>query len=112
MPANLFIGSVSELGSFDECLDTVVRDESGSELIRAQYCSLYVRPESDVSVIELFKPALLMTHPKAQNLVKFLKDPRVPGFRMAICVVSDCSQEDLEAVGSARKCIKASIPQF
>ncbi|KAH8032981.1 hypothetical protein HPB51_004729 [Rhipicephalus microplus] len=66
VPGNLFIGSVSELGSFDECLATVVRDESGRELVRAQYCSLYVRPESDSSIIDLFKPALLMTHPKKE----------------------------------------------
>ncbi|XP_037268923.1 O-acyltransferase like protein [Rhipicephalus microplus] len=101
VPGNLFIGSVSELGSFDECLATVVRDESGRELVRAQYCSLYVRPESDSSIIDLFKPALLMTHPKAANLIKFLNDPRVPGFRLGICVVSDCSEEELQAVGTA-----------
>ncbi|KAL1427915.1 hypothetical protein MTO96_003073 [Rhipicephalus appendiculatus] len=68
VPGNLFIGSVSELGSYDECLATVVRDESGRELIRAQYCSLYLRPESDSSVVDLLKPALLMTHPKVNSL--------------------------------------------
>ncbi|XP_077519794.1 nose resistant to fluoxetine protein 6-like [Amblyomma americanum] len=98
---NVFMGSTTELGSFDECLATVAKDESGIELVRAQYCSFYLRTKNDTSVLELLTPALLMTHPKARTLVKHVDDPRVPGFRWGICVVSDCSEEDLEALGRA-----------
>ncbi|XP_049520331.1 O-acyltransferase like protein-like [Dermacentor silvarum] len=98
MPTGVFTGTVSELGSFDECLATVVRDDSGRELVRAQYCSLYIRMDNDTSLGEILLPGLLMTHRKAPVLMAYQKNPIVPGFRWGICVISECQEEELQAV--------------
>ncbi|XP_077495419.1 O-acyltransferase like protein-like [Amblyomma americanum] len=101
VPSGLFTGTVTELGSFDECLSTVWRDDNGREVIRAQYCSLFIRIDNDTSVGELLMPGLLMTHEKASLLLSYQSDPRLPGFRWGICVVSDCAEEELQAVAHA-----------
>ncbi|XP_077551954.1 nose resistant to fluoxetine protein 6-like [Haemaphysalis longicornis] len=95
--SGMLTGSTVELGSFDECLDTVVR-ESDYELVRAQYCSLYLHLSNDTSLLELLEPAILMTDPKAKKLVHHMTEPLYPGSRWGICVVDDCSQEELESL--------------
>ncbi|XP_077526181.1 nose resistant to fluoxetine protein 6-like [Haemaphysalis longicornis] len=100
LSSGMLTGSAVELGSFDECLDTVVR-ESDRELVRAQYCSLYLHLGNDTSILELLEPAILMTDPKAKKLVHHMTEPLYPGPRWGICVVDDCSQEELESLARA-----------
>ncbi|XP_077560975.1 nose resistant to fluoxetine protein 6-like [Haemaphysalis longicornis] len=102
VPSGLFTGTGVDLGSFDECLETVVRDShSGHELVRAQYCSLYVRFPNDSSMNALLEPALLMTHPKAGRVLQYRQEKWVPGLRWGICVIAGCSQTELQMVAQA-----------
>ncbi|KAH9360611.1 hypothetical protein HPB48_007568 [Haemaphysalis longicornis] len=63
-PTGLLQGTQSDLGAFDECLETVALDEYGNEKIRGQYCSVYVFPPNDTSLVEALVPAMAMSHPK------------------------------------------------
>ncbi|XP_077525581.1 nose resistant to fluoxetine protein 6-like isoform X2 [Haemaphysalis longicornis] len=102
VPSGVFTGTTTELGSFDECLQTVVRDQrSAREVVRAQYCSLYLRFPNDSSIDELLLPAFLMTHPNMSTVLKYRHEPWLPGLRWGICVVSDCSQQELQMVAKA-----------
>lgn len=98
IPTGVFTGTTTELGSFDECLATIVRDDSGRELIRAQYCSLFIRMDKDTSLAEILLPGLIMTHKNAATLMNFQNHPRTQGFRWGICVVSDCQEEELQEI--------------
>ncbi|XP_077526169.1 nose resistant to fluoxetine protein 6-like isoform X2 [Haemaphysalis longicornis] len=103
LPSGMFTGTITELGAFDECLQTVVRDRhSGRELVRAQYCSLYMKPANDSSLYEQLEPAFLMTHPRASVFLKYRREPWTQqGLRLGICVISDCRQEELQRVANA-----------
>ncbi|XP_075736989.1 O-acyltransferase like protein isoform X2 [Rhipicephalus microplus] len=98
IPTGVFTGTSTELGSFDECLATVVRDDSGTEHIRAQYCSLFIRTDKDTSISELLLPGFIMTHRNTPTLMSYMNDPRTPGFRWGVCVVSECKEEELEEI--------------
>ncbi|XP_077525564.1 O-acyltransferase like protein-like [Haemaphysalis longicornis] len=102
-PSGVFTGTVTELGSFDECLQTVVRDRhSADELVRAQYCSLFIITANESSLSDLFERPLSMTHPKAPSLLKYQEEQWTQmGLRWGMCVTSDCTQEEWQIIANA-----------
>ncbi|KAG0417937.1 hypothetical protein HPB47_005245, partial [Ixodes persulcatus] len=61
-PTGLFQGTQTDLGAFDECLETVVHDEFGLEKVRAQYCSVYINVVNDTSFADAMLPAMKMSN--------------------------------------------------
>ncbi|XP_049528324.1 nose resistant to fluoxetine protein 6-like isoform X2 [Dermacentor silvarum] len=100
IPIGLFQTTVVEFGAYDECIETVVRNEDGTDRVRAQYCNLHVKSGGDLSVIEEFLPMFEMSHKRAANFSAYLTDDRLPGFRLGICVMTDCTERDLQEIAN------------
>nr|XP_037280532.1 nose resistant to fluoxetine protein 6-like [Rhipicephalus microplus] len=96
IPIGVFQGTILELGAFDECIETVVHNDDGTERVRAQYCNLYVKSGGDFSLIDDLMPAFTMFHKRVSNFTGYLADERLPGFRLGICVINDCAERDLQ----------------
>lgn len=56
-----------EMGAYDECLETIDYDKNGNEKIRLQYCTVYIGTRNDISVINLLRSAMRMTHPRVSR---------------------------------------------
>ncbi|CAN7941786.1 unnamed protein product, partial [Ixodes hexagonus] len=100
-PSGIFQGTQSDLGAFDECLETVVHDEFGNEKIRAQYCSVYINVVNDTSFTDVMLPALKMSNARAEEFLNFASDPRIAGINLGLCMINDCSQGDLQEIVNA-----------
>ncbi|CAN7982462.1 unnamed protein product [Ixodes hexagonus] len=100
-PTGLFQGTWADIGAYDECLETIVKDEYGNDKIRGQYCNIYIRMINDTSFIDAMLPAFLMSHERTPVILDIQKDERVPGIRLGICGISDCGREDMQALADA-----------
>ncbi|XP_077490150.1 uncharacterized protein LOC144101025 [Amblyomma americanum] len=67
-PTGLLQGTQADLGAFDECLETIALDDYGNEWVRGQYCSLYIFPPNDTSLVDALLPAMGMSHPRVRYL--------------------------------------------
>ncbi|KAH9360777.1 hypothetical protein HPB48_018232 [Haemaphysalis longicornis] len=65
-PTGLIEGTVVDLGSYDECVATVLRDKYGVTKTRGQYCVLELRVPSDDLMTEHFVPAAAITHKRVR----------------------------------------------
>ncbi|CAN8019988.1 unnamed protein product, partial [Ixodes persulcatus] len=101
----LLEGTLAFLGAFDECLDTVVLDETLPERLffRGQYCTAQVAPKWALS--DLFHNDSEAHRELASYLPKKAVSSnalRIPGnhvvFRIGLCVPSTCSREDIEKI--------------
>ncbi|XP_029823004.3 nose resistant to fluoxetine protein 6-like [Ixodes scapularis] len=99
-PTGLFQGTWADIGAYDECIETIVKDEYGNEKIRGQYCNVYVRMMNDTSFIDAMLPAFLMSHERTPEILNIQKDERVPGIRLGICFISDCDKKDMQALAN------------
>ncbi|XP_077532175.1 nose resistant to fluoxetine protein 6-like [Haemaphysalis longicornis] len=106
-PAGIFEGTITDFGSFDQCLEVRHRDSWGDESFRGQYCSLFLKPNIDTS-----RPVSFLRNSR-RNLSRIMKSVWFPGFRLGICVPSVCSRNDIDAlIKSAFKNygVNASVP--
>ncbi|CAN8004291.1 unnamed protein product [Ixodes hexagonus] len=110
-PTGILQGSQTDLGAFDECLETIVHDQFGHERIRGQYCSVYVTVVNDTSFTDILVPAMSMSHPRATEFVGFFGDSTLNAINVGLCITNDCSRDDLQAIADAvsGKKIKLSI---
>ncbi|CAN7991494.1 unnamed protein product, partial [Ixodes pacificus] len=101
----LLEGTLAFLGAFDECLDTVVLDETLPERLffRGQYCTAQVAPKWALN--DLFHNDSEAHRELASYLPKKAVSSnalRIPGnhvvFRIGLCVPSTCSREDIEKI--------------
>nr|XP_037268672.1 uncharacterized protein LOC119160020 [Rhipicephalus microplus] len=102
-PTGLLQGSRVDLGAFDECLETEVRDSYGDVITRAQYCNLLVYVENSTAVEGKFDSFSSVLHPKLQYFKNYFTVEELPVVRMAMCFVEECSQRDLQALVDAMK---------
>ncbi|XP_029844649.3 nose resistant to fluoxetine protein 6 [Ixodes scapularis] len=100
-PTGLFQGTWADIGAYDECLETIVKDEFGNDKIRGQYCNIYIRMINDTSFIDAMLPAFLMSHERTPVILDIQKDERVPGIRLGICAISDCDRKDMQALADS-----------
>ncbi|XP_077527604.1 nose resistant to fluoxetine protein 6-like [Haemaphysalis longicornis] len=103
-PTGALQSTLTDLGAFDECVETVVHDEYGTETIRGQYCNLRLFAGGNRTDLEgyLIK-AIVMTHPRLGRVrehtgEKFLEAfyDNLPILRLGICTLDECSEEDLQ----------------
>lgn len=58
----------TDLGAFDECVETVVHDEYGNEKVRGQYCNLQLYAGNKTDLDDYITRAMQMTHPRVSCL--------------------------------------------
>ncbi|KAH7979274.1 hypothetical protein HPB49_008929 [Dermacentor silvarum] len=97
-PTGLFQGSLSDLGAYDQCIETVIRDEYGGEKVRAQYCNMYIKLGKDMSFLEHVDDALRLSHRRTPTFSRFQNDDIVHGVKIGLCIVHECKPEDIEAI--------------
>lgn len=97
-PTGLLQGTTADIGAYDECIETVVNDKYGHQMLRGQFCNFHVQMSESASVVEEMVPALMYSHPRAKNVMSYMTDPRLSGFRLGVCVVDDCNEKDLQSI--------------
>ncbi|XP_037505113.2 nose resistant to fluoxetine protein 6 [Rhipicephalus sanguineus] len=97
-PTGLLQGTLSDVGAFDECIETVVRDYYGRETARAQYCNVYLDGNA-TEVLRYLTPAIIMSHPRAIDFALESGNNRfVEGVRIGLCFITDCTQKDIQSL--------------
>lgn len=99
-PTGLFQGTISDIGAYDECIETIVHDQFGNVQTSGQYCNIYIKMVNDTSFIDHMLPAFLMTNKRTTELFHLLEDDRVQGLRVGICTMSDCTKEDMQNIAN------------
>ncbi|XP_077501063.1 nose resistant to fluoxetine protein 6-like isoform X1 [Amblyomma americanum] len=97
-PTGAFQLSRADLGAFDECLETVQLDEYGREMVRGQYCNLLVYATNNSDLNDLITSAMVFTHPRVRKFTGSLFEQRLPLVRLGICLLDDCTQDELQAL--------------
>lgn len=72
-PTGLMQATKADLGAFDECVETVVRDSFGHEVTRGQYCNLDMRISKGSTFVEATLAAMEMAFPQVSNYTSFPK---------------------------------------
>nr|XP_050024298.1 nose resistant to fluoxetine protein 6-like [Dermacentor andersoni] len=98
-PTGLLQASTANLGAYDECIETVARDEYGIEKARGQYCNVHLAIGEDSPIIGEIMPAVLLSHKRTINFTEYMTDERLPGLRLGICFIAACSEQDLSNIG-------------
>lgn len=97
-PTGIFHGTLSDLGAFDECIETVVRDFYGREMVRAQYCNVYLSG-NDTALLRYIAPAINLSHRRALDFATQSAGATfVEGIRIGICFINDCDQHDIKSL--------------
>lgn len=65
-PTGMLRWSRSDIGAFDECIATVVRDSFGNEVSRGQYCNLLVYVKKSKTWEKALEAMLNIMHPKVR----------------------------------------------
>lgn len=97
-PTGVFQATSTDLGAYDECIETVERDELGREKMRGQYCNLHIAVGKDLSLLTEMIPALRMSHERLPKFLEYVLDRRLPGIRLGICTMEDCNQTEIESL--------------
>ncbi|XP_050049866.2 nose resistant to fluoxetine protein 6-like [Dermacentor andersoni] len=95
-PTGLMQATKADLGAFDECVETVVRDSFGHEVTRGQYCNLDMRISKGSTFVEATLAAMGMAFPQLNRYKEHITDLRLPPIRLGICVTNDCNEEELQ----------------
>ncbi|XP_077525920.1 nose resistant to fluoxetine protein 6-like [Haemaphysalis longicornis] len=89
--------TLADLGAFDECVETVVHDEYGTVTARGQYCNLRLLSGGNgTDLMNLLIKAVAMTHPRIQRFSQDFSKTNLPILRLGICMLDECSEEDLQ----------------
>ncbi|KAL1424902.1 hypothetical protein MTO96_019764 [Rhipicephalus appendiculatus] len=97
-PTGVLQGARADIGAFDECLDTSVRDAYGRLLSRGQYCNLVFYVENSTAMESNIDALSDVLHPKFLYFRNYLTLEDVPLGRIGICFIDDCGQDDLQAL--------------
>ncbi|KAH7982449.1 hypothetical protein HPB52_005065 [Rhipicephalus sanguineus] len=98
IPANLFEGSLSNLGSYEQCLRTRAVNSEGEVEVQGRYCSLFFRPPPLYynRTSEQFKAIGEMQG--RRSLLNWEKGERgyiSSDVRVGLCIPSGCSAHDI-----------------
>lgn len=102
-PTGLLQGSRADVGAFDECLETVVRDSFGHDISHGQYCNLLVYVKNASAFEGTLEAILPIMHPVFNYYKKYFTYKELPVLRIGICFLDDCSRQDLQNIADAVK---------
>ncbi|KAL1424892.1 hypothetical protein MTO96_019754 [Rhipicephalus appendiculatus] len=100
-PTGFLEASHVDMGAFDECLETSVRDHNGTVLSRGQYCNLLVYAKNATAVQAMMNYMSEAMHPRLIYFTKHGGSAEDPLARLGLCYIDDCNQIDLQAVVNA-----------
>lgn len=100
-PTGALQATRADFGAFDECLETVLLDRDGDVEARGQYCSLLVYARNNSDAESHILPAIEMAHPKVRKFKKYFYDHRFPTFRLAMCTMNFCNEQELQELAKA-----------
>ncbi|XP_075744491.1 nose resistant to fluoxetine protein 6 [Rhipicephalus microplus] len=100
-PSGAFEVSRVDLGAFDECLETTVRDRNGDVLSRGQYCNLLIYVDSATAQQAILNSISDTLSPRLLYFGKYGAVPGDPLGRLGVCYIDDCNQHDLQAMVNA-----------
>ncbi|KAH7958548.1 hypothetical protein HPB49_002533 [Dermacentor silvarum] len=102
-PTGFFDASSADLGAFDECLETVVRDRYGNVLSRGQYCNMLVHIKNATEMKGMMNSISDVLHPRLRYFSEQGFPKESPIARLGLCFIEDCNEHDLQVlVNSAR----------
>ncbi|KAH7957789.1 hypothetical protein HPB52_022671 [Rhipicephalus sanguineus] len=105
-PSGFLESSHVDMGAFDECIETAVRDHNGNLLSRGQYCNLIVYIDNATALQAMMSSIVDAMSPRLVYFAKHGGPPGDPMARIALCYIDDCNQHDLQAL------VNAVIPPF
>lgn len=88
----------ADIGAFDECLETQVRDASGNVISQGQYCSLFLNVKKNFIGEKEIEFLASILHPKLFAFTGSFIDMQAPLIRLGMCFLDDCTQRDLQAL--------------
>ncbi|KAH7980548.1 hypothetical protein HPB49_017122 [Dermacentor silvarum] len=83
--SGLLMGTLGDLGNFDECLATTVDNMYGERDFTGRFCTVYMN----------FKNNTFVTKMDYRNPLNWIKNKMAHGVRQSACIPSTCSAEDL-----------------
>ncbi|KAH7983235.1 hypothetical protein HPB52_010345 [Rhipicephalus sanguineus] len=98
-PTGFLQATVSDLGAYDECIETVVRDEYGTTKVRGQYCDVHLSFGDDDLFVENMLPAILYSHRRLERFSSYVLEESLPGLRLGVCFIDACNEQDLLNIG-------------
>ncbi|KAL3170667.1 hypothetical protein MRX96_044120 [Rhipicephalus microplus] len=90
--------SRTDLGAFDECVETVVLNNYGHETVRGQYCNLQLYAGNRSDMDDRIMAAVALRHPRIGRFRQHAKERRIPFVRIGICVMNACNEREMEAL--------------
>ncbi|KAL1438076.1 hypothetical protein MTO96_010418 [Rhipicephalus appendiculatus] len=100
-PTGFLQVSLADLGAYDECIETVVRDEVGIVQVRGQYCDVQLKLGDDLSVVPQVLQAMAFSHEKIEKYQSIVTEPSAPGVRLGLCFIDACNERDVENMARA-----------
>lgn len=97
-PTGVLQGTKSDIGAFDECLETEVVDDFGRVTSQGQYCSLMFYVRHGKVLERKLEPLLRSLHPRLRTFQQFFFLDYLNVARVGICLLNDCDQRDLQAL--------------
>ncbi|KAH9382391.1 hypothetical protein HPB48_021848 [Haemaphysalis longicornis] len=98
-PTGLLQATTSDPGSFDECVETVVRDSHGHVTARGQYCNLFYFSGNNSDVEAYIVPAMAMAHSRIRRSGEVGKGPRHLSSELIFSGFSICFRKWFVSVG-------------
>ncbi|KAL3181652.1 hypothetical protein MRX96_036563 [Rhipicephalus microplus] len=98
-PTGVLQGTLSDMGAYDECIETVVQNKYGATKVRGQYCDLHLSLGDDDAFLENLLPALSYSHKKVRNFTSYVLDEALPGLRLGVCFIDACNEQDIANIG-------------
>ncbi|KAH7984330.1 hypothetical protein HPB52_019434 [Rhipicephalus sanguineus] len=98
-PTGFLQASLAEIGAYDECIETVVHDDHGVEVVRGQFCNVHVLVGDDLSFVDNVIPAFRFSHKRAGSFKGYLADKKLTGLRMGVCFINSCTEQDITNIG-------------
>nr|XP_037270379.1 uncharacterized protein LOC119161995 [Rhipicephalus microplus] len=99
-PTGLLQGTMSDLGAYDECIETVVQDEYGATTVRGQYCDVHLSILDQEAYNQVTLQAIINFNKRMARFKSYLTDKNLPGIRLGVCVIDACREQDLANIGS------------
>lgn len=97
-PTGVLQVSRTDLGAFDECIETVVVNDFGHETVRGQYCNLQLYSGNKSDLDDRIMAAIALRHPRIGRFRAHAKERRIPFARIGICSMDACNEREMEAL--------------
>ncbi|KAH6944360.1 hypothetical protein HPB50_002750 [Hyalomma asiaticum] len=98
-PTGLLQANFADLGAYDECVETVVRDEYGTTKVRGQYCDVHLLVNDEEMLNGSLVQAVIYYHKRVARFIPSITSGSLPGLRIGVCVIDACDEQDLAKIG-------------